>query len=460
MVFNWYHREKSIGYNHQESPAEECKTCDVSSRKEILDAFLVRGVSQLSFEEREKQLEALHGITPSHNIDAEIPSTVSKLLNLLDTSLQTNKQGTVYELAESLDKSFVSDRAFRLMFLRSSRFKPKHAANRVIQFLDLKLALFGINKLVKKISMEDLNKDDMVALKSGSFQVLTKKDNAGRSIITYLPHLASDSLYENEMRARFYILMSLLESEDVQINGVIILLYGVAAKLKCKLINQGALLALPLYAVGIHYCSDNWKLYVLSRLLVFRLSCRYRALCRSHVGFHEYCQAALATFGIPRSALPLNSNNEPIIDDHLAWLKCREIMELKASPAVGPINPTSLDVLFGRGRPTQESVGNKTFRSLIEQAQTAHRYNQSSQTEKTKIAASVVKQIKSDGGRFLKNVDSKTWEEVSDTEARRKVSNAFRSQRKIAKRKEMKQGMMESGKEMMETRKGIRTLVG
>mmetsp|Transcript_22182 Transcript_22182/g.32391 ORF Transcript_22182/g.32391 Transcript_22182/m.32391 type:complete len:225 (-) Transcript_22182:88-762(-) len=83
------------------------------------------------------------------------------------------------------------------------------------------------------------------------------------------------------------------------------------------------------------------------------------------------------------------------------------------------------DVLFGRGGGTNRHAGNIYFRTLVSEKQPA--YVQSRKSDKTLIAKSIVAQIRSMNGRFLK-VDTALgeWVDVGDKKATEKTSQALR----------------------------------
>jgi hypothetical protein len=96
----------------------------------------------------------------------------------------------------------------------------------------------------------------------------------------------------------------------------------------------------------------------------------------------------------------------------------------------GPVDPQMNDVLFGRGKPIQERPGNVRFREILE----LHRpqYDKGEKFEKTAITTNIVRIVKGEGGRFLKQNDNgRGWLEVDDASARMKVSHAFRTRRSI-----------------------------
>jgi hypothetical protein len=157
-------------------------------------------------------LEKLHGIR--NNDNPEDPASVDLWLRILDMNLNAIKRGTVYEVAEAMNRSHVMSRGFRMMFLRANEYDPDAAAKNIIQFLEIKRSLFGQDKLVTKITMDDLDEEDVKNVEGGSFQISPCMDRSGRKIVLIFPSLRRKTLVESELRARYYIIMSLLELED------------------------------------------------------------------------------------------------------------------------------------------------------------------------------------------------------------------------------------------------------
>ncbi len=175
------------------------------------------------------------------------------------------------------------------------------------------------------------------------------------------------------------------------------------------------------------------------------------------------CQYALATYGIPRNALPVNTSGELSIDFHLAWLQKRRENEESQPIPFKPISPSPLfsgsrstpspvsiasphspsleclrqvkdlrvsDILFGRGKTVVEHPGNAWFRDFIDK--TMKQYESCTRMEKASIAEMIVNMVKDSGGRFLRAEDEgEKWEEVDDHTARKKVAHTFRNRRKF-----------------------------
>ena len=87
-------------------------------------------------------------------------------------------------------------------------------------------------------------------------------------------------------------------------------------------------------------------------------------------------------------------------------------------------------VLFGRGRPFQDHVGNKFLAQLVDEHKAV--YSTSENHDKTTISWLLVDKVKENNGRFLKRVEDDRsgdtwWEVVSHDIARAKVTKSFRA---------------------------------
>jgi hypothetical protein len=95
------------------------------------------------------------------------------------------------------------------------------------------------------------------------------------------------------------------------------------------------------------------------------------------------------------------------------------------------ITPGKSDILSGRGRTSFDHAGNQALRAMII-GQLGAYVAARQREEKTAIASQIVMAVKDSGGKFLKRHEGgktkpeRTWFEMQDVEARRKVSHAFR----------------------------------
>eukprot|EP00980_Cylindrotheca_fusiformis_P015326 scaffold4282_cov112-Cylindrotheca_fusiformis.AAC.9 len=147
---------------------------------EEIDRMVAQAMLELSAEEREKALEEIHGVV---EVDEEDPDFMASCLDELDNCLAARKTGTAYELAEQMDYDYVSNNRFRTMFLRSTRYVPQDAAEKLIGFLDYKREMFGVEKLVHDITLDDLSPDDRALMEVGYVQFGKTHDRNGRPIL-------------------------------------------------------------------------------------------------------------------------------------------------------------------------------------------------------------------------------------------------------------------------------------
>lgn len=164
-----------------------------------LDETIANALQQLSVEERENVYYDQHGVSDAIQ---EEPQFVAQCLEEMQQHLQGQLQSTAirqtwaeaYLLAEQKDPDYVNNPKLRLRFLRTECFDAKKAAKRFILYFDFKKYLFGETKLCKDITQDDLDKDDMKAMKSGVVQQLPARDRAGRAVCMVFPsHFGSQN---------------------------------------------------------------------------------------------------------------------------------------------------------------------------------------------------------------------------------------------------------------------------
>ncbi|KAI2512181.1 hypothetical protein MHU86_2268 [Fragilaria crotonensis] len=82
------------------------------------------------------------------------------------------------------------------------------------------------------------------------------------------------------------------------------------------------------------------------------------------------------------------------------------------------------DVLCGRGGATNNHVGNKMFRSMVNEHQAE--YLAAKKRDKALVSQRIVRLIRQNGGRFLRRTDDGLWTDVGDKKATEKTSQALR----------------------------------
>ena len=162
-----------------------------------MDSVLAREMNKLSVEERERVYQDIHCIPIEED---ESPDTVSQAFDDMEANLKKIPRKMAYELARSLSSDYVMNHRFRLAFLHARSFDAAAAAVLLVDFFELKLTLFGVEKLTRDIKLCDLDDDTHVFLESGLCQLFPERDRAGRMIICAIPPLKRHQREESMVR--------------------------------------------------------------------------------------------------------------------------------------------------------------------------------------------------------------------------------------------------------------------
>lgn len=166
------------------------------TEKNNLDDYISGALSRMSMEERETTYNEIHGVDvlPEESDDLvsqSLDAIYTKIGKLKDKSSMKNSLHALM-LAESQDKSCVYTKKEMLKFLRAERFNAKRAAVRLAEYYDLKLTLFGKEKLCRRITLLDLTENEQSFMKQGLQQVLPARDRAGRTVGMVVPNFGAD----------------------------------------------------------------------------------------------------------------------------------------------------------------------------------------------------------------------------------------------------------------------------
>jgi hypothetical protein len=162
--------------------------------------LLVKELNQMSLEDRNRALEDVHGVKDPVEETLEF---VDVSLKRLEEEVNKIKARAAYERALFMSPSYVKDADFRIMFLRADFFDPKKAAMRMVNYFHHKLRLFGMDRLVRAITLDDLNEDDLSDMLAGSLQVLPQTDRSGRTVVVSFYEKHGYKSYENHVRSEY-----------------------------------------------------------------------------------------------------------------------------------------------------------------------------------------------------------------------------------------------------------------
>lgn len=285
----------------------------------------------------------------------------------------------------------------------------------------------------------------------------------------------------------YYVVMSTLRQDvETQIHGIVMIPWGLPRQQSPWHVWQANRLMgiLPFRVRGWHaILQDDQSGHLLSWLSSI-LDTQARRRMRIHSGTHQEVLYTLMTFGLPTREIPVQPDGSIDRTVHQAWIQARQALEEEAaarfttpSRSTGPstisivdeneelvapsslkqtamttqlphdepasqlqiplhhrsssstLLPSSRDILFGRGKPYQQHAGNVRLSLMLEHLQ--DRYETLPRHHKTQLAQDIVRQLQSEGVRFIKRdpQQSQLWILVPDSVAREKVSQLFRSMR-------------------------------
>ncbi len=423
-----------------------------------VDVFIAKELTRLSIVDREKVLFDLHGVSDEDN---ETPEMIQASLRLLQKELDlVESLSHGYKKALTMDPNYVQNHKFQLQFLRADRYDPPAAAKRLAKFFDLKLDLFGEELLVRGITQDDLDAQDLDALYNGMAMDLPFRDPAGRLIYFQLPQSVELPVRAVLRKTLYGVMLFCEEDEETQRKGTVAVSYLVGQQLPWQQMRQryelnrqwGNLMAgLPLRFEAFHFCIDSifWRPIIAAFKIAANTFTRVRI--REHIGGHREVISSLQTFGIPTHGFPVSKDGE--ILRHLCserWSKRRKLEQMKKQKAeaeqtsedqtskalVVQVQPRRVgtpgqnDVLLGRGRLYYSHVGNLRLRYIITERSQA--YDEAGSWEKKIVCFEIVKRIKNKSGRFLRE-DCAGWIEVDDETAMKKISHSFRTLRGLKK---------------------------
>mmetsp|Transcript_17683 Transcript_17683/g.43592 ORF Transcript_17683/g.43592 Transcript_17683/m.43592 type:complete len:575 (-) Transcript_17683:176-1900(-) len=407
-------------------------------KKQEIEDMLSDALNKLTFEERQEQQEVLHGVDGKIREEATF---VKNSLKDLDNFLNRTKRGSVYEIAESMNAGYVGAKPLRLMFLRGNRYDAKAAANQMIRFFAQKEKIFGTEKLVKDITIEDLDQDDLAFLKSGCMQ-LGGNDRSNRQLIFQFPGIRNFKTLQNELRTRYFLAMSALQSEEAQIRGAVVITYTVGEYRDNKegggyMENMRLAMSLPVYVAANLMCCDEYAEYLLASTVVKAMPVKLRARFRSHYGSHVECRYQLSTYGIAPHLIPIDPMTNALrLEYHLNWYHSCLLTASRPNSATSEQSEKKIievkpdDVLFLGGKKSN-NAGNLRLRTLIKTLSPV--YTSATNEKKRLIVDGMIGDIHKSGGRFLKDTKGSlpsSWSELSLEDARTRITQAFRNHRR------------------------------
>ncbi|CAJ1938432.1 unnamed protein product [Cylindrotheca closterium] len=400
---------------------------NIAPNIDAVDSLIAKQMMELSMKDREKVYMDVHGVRQG---PTETEEAIEKGLDSMHREIDKLKDKRAYDLALSMNSEYVENRSFQLAFLRADSFDAKKGALRIVRFFQLKLDLFGEDKLVLDIVQDDLGREAMHEIYSGRKQGLDAQDRTGRWINFAI--VGTENSLRALLQRAYYNTMVAIRKPEAQENGFVSVIYGVGNQSDVtKVPNPWNLTrmmqAMPVRIEAIHFCHDSVIYRVLFGIVKTALSPFVKIRSRTHYGTHDEVISSLAGFGIASGTIPVTKGGE--ISNLQAFRE--RLMEMRAEerhqqPRRDKVHvPFKADVLFGKGTPFQTHPGNIQLRSLV-----TERYKMYQKAEKRgrkkQIAQEIVQIIHQNAGLFLRP-DGDSWVCVDNDGAIQKVSALFRT---------------------------------
>jgi hypothetical protein len=147
-----------------------------------VDQLLAQELNNLSFQDRAKIHEEIHGV---NSLALKETSTQIKvaLRSMQEEMEKTDpSQKVSYYKAMETETSFIHDDAFRLKLLRTAFFDTKKACQRMMTHLRFLEKYFGPEALKRPPRLSDFPTKEQTLLRKGHIQLLPSRDRAGRLV--------------------------------------------------------------------------------------------------------------------------------------------------------------------------------------------------------------------------------------------------------------------------------------
>lgn len=404
-------------------------------RASPMNELIISESSTLSHEDRHRVLLEVHGFHPKTcEPDGRI---INALLDRIRRQASMVRNRKAYNKALFLNPSYADSPSFLLMFLRSERFNPIKAAQRVVLHFESKLTLFGMDKLARTITHDDLSNDDKLALGTGAIQALPETDRSGRIILYETARALTYITIQSQLRAHWYMIMSLIESNpSAQKEGIVRVFYNIDSPAHTtshnEFIQKGTIFsrALPTNNMGLHFCYNSDALVSMLSAVQLAVGVDGRSRLRYHFGNEPEVKKKLEKYNITSAVLPPVSRDTvstKYLEQYL-WERRRQEAEERNMAKGAILQPLSSDVILGRGRHQQEHPGNLNLAQLVDSNR--QEYSPLRKLEKSRIIRDIVERFESSGGRFVERCEEEgalRWRESSGDARREKVSQLFRT---------------------------------
>lgn len=178
-------------------------------------------------------------------------------------------------------------------------------------YWDKRIEIFGIKKAILPRTLDEVLKDDHVAMSIGFIQITSKKDPDGRGIIFIDFSTEGTAKYErlSLVRTVWYVLHTALQDIDNQKQGIVFV-FKCGNSLRQWDIRASNMLAesfkscLPLRVGALHVCHPPGHITFLLKLSKIFLGKKLRERIHVHAGSNEDVLEKMSKYGIGTESLP------------------------------------------------------------------------------------------------------------------------------------------------------------
>lgn len=294
----------------------------------------------------------------------EMDTTLGRLEQEL--SFLPPKQVAAYRKAEVRCPDQLSDER-KMAFIERENGDIALAAKRIALYWEIRCATFGEERCFEPLTLAGAMRDEVLPmLNQRIWQRLPYPDTAGRSILYMQPNRRNFSIYsvEQEDRAFFYLLETIIEDPDLRRRGVIIVCDGrnMTRKHYSRKVQRLAKCldgVFPIHLRAGHFCHpSNVYFYIIHPVVKHFLPHDVRLRVKIHHGSTAEVLRSLEGYCLPRKVMPTELGGDVAVDMN-QWITARMAIEssrLLASTTPSTLSTTSTVFYI----PTGTTIGHST----------------------------------------------------------------------------------------------------
>lgn len=268
-----------------------------------------------------------------------ISSKLQELNELLSSDTFSTPEKKKHYITAATEYTHECNDSFKLKHLRCECFRVEDAAKRIVNYWNKRVELFG-EKAFQPMTQSMACSNDAHALQINYVMPVVNsktgdiiKDDAGRGILYIDPSRLTNQEYDRTSmtRAFWYTMHALLEDDEVQKKGIIIIAHpkhasktSIDRKLSKNNITsmRGCL---PVRVGAIHCCHPPFFFEIIFGVMKIFLGERLRKRVKIHSGSDEkVLQTLEETYGIVKGKIPDSIQGGGFTLDYPGWLELRK----------------------------------------------------------------------------------------------------------------------------------------